>query len=388
MDIQPLIDAINYKGIVAGLTHDFYRYPARFSPLFARAAIQAFTEPGDTILDPFMGSSTSLVEALAMGRHAIGTDISSLSVFLARVKTSLLSQEDLDELVNWAFDMTPELSPRNPVVRHADWQEMGYQINLPWRFRKVAEQAINSAADLPEHIQPAARCVVLKAVQWAVDCKKRLPTAGEFRDRVIQDISRIFDGLNELRDRVGALGNTPTTIEAHQCAAADIGGLQSNLLRRRPPKLVVTSPPYPGVHVLYHRWQVLGRRETPAPFWIADCQDGQGGAHYTFGDRRRSDHDDHYFARLQMAFDGIRKVVRDDCIVAQLVGFARPDEQLPLYLTAMEEAGFQEHDFGGKGQRPSQEKFWRAVPNRKWYTWLTDKAKQTSEILLIHRKAG
>ena len=43
---------------------------------------------------------------------------------------------------------------------------------------------------------------------------------------------------------------------------------EPEMLRRLPIKLVLTSPPYPGVHVLYHRWQVQGRRETPAPFWI------------------------------------------------------------------------------------------------------------------------
>jgi hypothetical protein len=49
MNVQPLIDAINFNGVVSGLTHDFYRYPARFSPLFARAAIEAFSKPGDTL---------------------------------------------------------------------------------------------------------------------------------------------------------------------------------------------------------------------------------------------------------------------------------------------------------------------------------------------------
>ena len=32
-----------------------------------------------------------------------------------------------------------------------------------------------------------------------------------------------------------------------------------------PADLVVTSPPYPGIHMLYHRWQVDGRKETDAP---------------------------------------------------------------------------------------------------------------------------
>ena len=40
---------------VSGLTHCFYRYPARFSPLFVASAIEAFSQPGDTVLDPDMG---------------------------------------------------------------------------------------------------------------------------------------------------------------------------------------------------------------------------------------------------------------------------------------------------------------------------------------------
>ena len=77
MDFQSLIDAINYRGVVTGLTHDFYRYPARFSPLFARMAVELFTRPGDTVLDPFAGGCTSLVEALAAGRNAIGSTSAS-----------------------------------------------------------------------------------------------------------------------------------------------------------------------------------------------------------------------------------------------------------------------------------------------------------------------
>ena len=123
MNLQPLLEAINDRNIVSGLTHDIYRYPARFSPVFARAAIELFTEPGDTILDPFMGGSTSLVEALALGRHAVGTDINQLSVFLARVKTLLFSDGRSGLPADWAELTVPDLSPRKPVVRHTDYQD-------------------------------------------------------------------------------------------------------------------------------------------------------------------------------------------------------------------------------------------------------------------------
>lgn len=85
-NLAPLLNGISNQQPVAGLTHGFYRYPARFSPRFTRATIEAFTRPGDVVYDPFMGSGTTLVEATALGRKAIGSDINSLGVFLSRVR--------------------------------------------------------------------------------------------------------------------------------------------------------------------------------------------------------------------------------------------------------------------------------------------------------------
>ena len=63
--IARLIEAARDASPIAGLTHNFYRYPARFSPKLVRAAIEAFTAPGDLVLDPFVGGGTTLVEAIA-----------------------------------------------------------------------------------------------------------------------------------------------------------------------------------------------------------------------------------------------------------------------------------------------------------------------------------
>jgi hypothetical protein len=381
MDFNPLIEAINDKETVSGLTHDIYRYPARFSPQFARAAIRQFTAPGDTVLDPFAGSCTTLVECLATGRHGIGTDISELAVFLGKVKTSLIRREQLDLLAEWSNEVVHYLSPQKSVEPHLEWKESGYQVNLPWRFRKVAEQAINAAVELPVLLRPIARCIVLKTVQWAVDCKKYLPTAAELRQRMLENTAAINLGLTELHEQVNAVGTKPSAIEVWQGTADAVGSLPSKILENAKPRLIVTSPPYPSVHVLYHRWQVQGRKETPAPFWIADCHDGQGSSFYTFGDRRNQQHEELYFEKLRAAFAEIRKVVRNDAIVVQLVGFGSPKTQLPVYIRTMKQAGFAEYE--KEGHRRSQ--FWRSVPNRKWYTWLRNDTKQTFEILLIHR---
>lgn len=79
---------------VSGLTHNFYRYPARFSPMFAATAIECFSEVGDLVLDPYMGGGTTIVETLAMGRRTVGNDLNSLATFVAKVKTTLLDSQE------------------------------------------------------------------------------------------------------------------------------------------------------------------------------------------------------------------------------------------------------------------------------------------------------
>jgi hypothetical protein len=72
-----LVAAARSTEPVTGLTHGFYKYPARFSPAFVRGAIETFTQPGDLVLDNHVGGGTTLVESLAMGRHAIGIDLNN-----------------------------------------------------------------------------------------------------------------------------------------------------------------------------------------------------------------------------------------------------------------------------------------------------------------------
>src|SRR5438046_6012608 len=93
--LTSLLEALASSTPVSGLTHRFYRYPARFSPEFVARAIDAFTQPGDYVLDPFMGGGTTVIESLAAGRKVLGCDINPLAGFLTRVKTTPLSKNDV-----------------------------------------------------------------------------------------------------------------------------------------------------------------------------------------------------------------------------------------------------------------------------------------------------
>lgn len=77
---------LHVNGEVDKLTHYLFRYPAKFHPPVARTLIQRYTSEGDTILDPFAGSGTLLVEAAAAGRSSIGVDTDPVAVAVARAK--------------------------------------------------------------------------------------------------------------------------------------------------------------------------------------------------------------------------------------------------------------------------------------------------------------
>src|SRR3989304_6270267 len=75
-------------GPAGGLTHGFHASPARMHPLTARRALVALgVKPGATVLDPFCGSGTVLVEAFRAGARAIGVDASPLAVEIAFART-------------------------------------------------------------------------------------------------------------------------------------------------------------------------------------------------------------------------------------------------------------------------------------------------------------
>src|SRR5688500_10007182 len=100
--ISKLKVALMANDYVQGTTHNFYRYPARFSPKFVREIINIFSKPGDVILDPFMGGGTTLVEALINQRHSIGFDISPIAAFVSKAKTTILNSSDFNVIHKWS----------------------------------------------------------------------------------------------------------------------------------------------------------------------------------------------------------------------------------------------------------------------------------------------
>ena len=382
-----LLASIRCQERVLGMTHGFYRYPARFSPQLARAIIERFTDPGDVVLDPFCGGATTLVEAAALGRKAVGTDINPLAIFLARVKTLPLKADSRAELRSWAKATARVRLSSPPTHQHKEWRELGYQKHLntrkTWPIRKYLELLLDQVLSLSDpSLRDFARCAVLRAGQWALDGRRTIPSVGDLRAKFFHIMDDMLSGMAQYASK---RENESPVVDNPICLLRSASELHCEKRLRGcwPPKLVLTSPPYPGVHVLYHRWQVAGRRETPAPFWITSQVDGKGESHYTFGSRKR--HDERvYFDSLRDSFRSIRTISDEQTIFAQVIGFSKPTKQFDRYLKTLSSVGLDEviptHSDDQNARR-----IWRTVPSRKWYANLRENLSSGHEVLFLHR---
>jgi hypothetical protein len=394
LDVRPNAQAALLAGArdhepVRGLTHGFYKYPARFSPSFARAAIETFTQPGDFVLDNHVGGGTTLVEALALGRHAIGVDVSALAEFVARVKTTIFDEAELGRLAAWVMRAAQAVHMHKKSRYFAGYGELGYYKHLDhpsrWRLRKAIEQTIVSATRLRSaRLEAFGRCAVLRTGQWALDGRSKLPTIPQFRDMLSETATEMLTGAREFRAAVCRHTCTPTVRVLNRSAA----GLEEDprLADCPAPSLILTSPPYPGVHVLYHRWQVDGRKEAPLPFLIANKLDGAGGSYYTMGDRKYPELKT-YFDNIRATMSSIAAVADERTVIVQMVAFANPSWQLNRYLQTMDEAGLCEM-FLPALQGQDDGRLWRSVPNRRWYSDQRGDTPGSREVVLIHRKKG
>lgn len=77
-----------------------YDHPAIFPDELARRHILTWSNPGDIVLDPLMGSRTTCVAARRLGRHYIGCDNSPTYVEIARHRLALPYTPDLFETVS------------------------------------------------------------------------------------------------------------------------------------------------------------------------------------------------------------------------------------------------------------------------------------------------
>ncbi|WP_084530687.1 TRM11 family SAM-dependent methyltransferase [Nocardia miyunensis] len=75
---------------------DSAAHPAKMLPEIVRHAVQAYTRPGDLVLDPMCGIGTTLVEAVHLDRRAVGVEYEQRWAKVARDNIALAREAGID----------------------------------------------------------------------------------------------------------------------------------------------------------------------------------------------------------------------------------------------------------------------------------------------------
>jgi len=109
-DYFQIIQKNRTRSVNQYITHWIYPYKGKFHPQMIRGLLNIIgLEQGDTVLDPFIGSGTTAVEAQLLGINCIGIDVSPLCVLQSKVKTESL--DVLPRIIEVKEEITNRLRP-------------------------------------------------------------------------------------------------------------------------------------------------------------------------------------------------------------------------------------------------------------------------------------
>ena len=231
-------------------------YPARFASQLPATLIGVLTEPRQVVLDFFVGSGTTLVEAQRLGRDSIGVDVNPIACLVARAKTLSIPSnavskivEDLRQDAIHALSTMSALDGDLPDTVQAMWYNAAVRRELTrlWSMLRKYEgkSTILSEAAFSAILLPVCR----ETRHWGYVCDNSTPSGGHGGDvlgRYCETLDRFAEAYRDrdadLVARFGSVGHAGKAKIICGDARSELAKLPAGSV-----DLILTSPPYFGV---------------------------------------------------------------------------------------------------------------------------------------------
>jgi hypothetical protein len=291
------------------LTHNLHPWPAKFIPQIPAEVIAACSEPGDRVLDPFVGCGTTAVEALRAGRSVLATDINPLAVLITQAKSAPPVSAERDRIAAWSARLRPvrvskdllDAAPAIPNIGY--WFDPSVIAQLSF-LRRAIDELGTSAAFLR---------VVFSAIINAVSHQE-----SETRYRRVERDIRASDVIDRFQKRLGRALSMAADFEAAvppgdstaSVACCDARALD-DVTDGTTCDLAVFSPPYPNAfdYHLYHRFRL---------FWLG--HDPRQLKHSEIGAHLRYQSQDDWPRDMQEVFAEVAALLRPEALCVVIVG--------------------------------------------------------------------
>ncbi|MBI2851459.1 MAG: site-specific DNA-methyltransferase [Chloroflexi bacterium] len=269
-------------------SHNFHAFAAKFPPQLPAKFITELTNPGDVVLDPMVGSGTTIVEAYLNGRFGIGFDIDPLALKIATVKVTPI---DVDEALSIG-----QLLLRNAMLNvETKREELDNELRTRWNlktkefvdywFEYDTQLEIMSLVNEIKTIEKdtlrdffdltLSGIIITKSggVSLALDLAHTRPHRAKLifhrADRVKEDDSPVYNATPKLNEHSikyvrsafwefkkkfrQNLESAPKRVLGSLAPKIELGNAKSLPLDNESVDLIVTSPPYPSNAIDYMR---------------------------------------------------------------------------------------------------------------------------------------
>jgi DNA modification methylase len=360
------------------ITHSYHRYPAKFIPQLAARVILENSLPGDLVCDPFMGSATTLVEAIVHDRKAYGTDINPVAALIARAKTTpiapFLLKKEVEEILS---DLYLLIETDHKQRRLIDYQGKPFEIKtldhqrIDYWFPEKQKHHLaiilsRISAVKDQKIRDFLLCgfsnILKLCSRWLMKSVK--PTID--KDKMIADAYKTFS--TQVRRMVKKNEEFFMLVGQKQleCVVDNVDARRMNL-KNNSVTLIVTSPPYvtsyeyADLHQLSALWLEYARNlpEFRKGF-IGSIQkeNGPRDLYSRLGketveklyeiNKREANGVTQYFYELQQCFEEMYRVLKEGGRAAIVVGDTDlrkvKIQNASVFIETMEAIGFKKHD--------------------------------------------
>ncbi len=253
----PRLNSEDLKGTWKGARrmwgHSLHRlapYNGTFPPALAHFFIQAYSDPGETVLDPFSGSGTTALEACLCARIGVGNDPFPYANVLTHAKVRPLTTEEARDAVSW---LRASIKEAHTELDNDDIAPFFHPKTLA-QILSVREFLTDQHSDAAFFLK-ALMCGVLHGPSKMFLSLSMKDTAAS-STRYIQKYAREHGLVYPIRDVFESLENKlrRTMVNPPPVVRGAALGFDARrmTIESESVNLIVTSPPY--LHVLDYSW--------------------------------------------------------------------------------------------------------------------------------------
>jgi hypothetical protein len=252
------------------LTHKFHKYAGKFIPELPQWVFRSLRpERGAIVLDPFVGSGTTLVEASLYGVSAIGLDVDPMARLIAKVKTTPLDPAKLERATSAILADLPaaRASGRRPEIPTLYHWFSPKAVEALSAIRGLIDR-YEADGDLHDFLTICFSSIVRRASK--ADNQTMKTYVSHTHPKIPEDARQLFRAtLIDYSRRLEAYSarhsaDAEVTVRGDLDARTLAAGWEA--LKLPPVDLAITSPPYiKSVDYMYNQMAEL--------FWIGDRWD-------------------------------------------------------------------------------------------------------------------